>query len=404
MAMDKKTQLLVIPLIIAIIVIIGLIAGIVYMNSEMEKLWEDMDQAARDAEREKDLRANLELEKQKLTRFVTGSGDADPSVLKQQYLIRRAVNEHLDKFLGEESPRSEFAYLTELYNSVFTERERALVKALTYRREAEASQDQAKSIASTISRIKEEKDKEITRLVNEKRDLETQKSNMEQQYKAELARKEAQIEQERTEKLDLEKKLNMEIAALRSDISEKKRRIDQLVKKKAKELMSADPDGEVILADNKLGYCWVNLGRTHGLRAGSTFEVFRYIKGGRRKMKGKIEIKKIDTTHSQAAIIESLDPEDDPIVKGDYIISPLFDREETKIFVFAGELINPLYSKAEVVKMIEEMGAKVDRELSVETDFLIAGKGAEETEEYTKAVELGIFIMREDELFKYIGK
>lgn len=403
MAMDRKTSLLLIPLIIAIIAIIGLIAAIVYMNSDMEKMMEEVELAKREAEKAKDIRASVELEKQKLAKFITGTADADPSVLRQQYLVRRAANEHLTQYL-QDSERKEYNYLVELYNRIFTDRVRCLEKSLASDREAEAAQNDLVKEKQSFVDMKEKKETEITSLRQAKREVETAKSNLEQQFKATQARLQAQIEQERTEKQELEKKLNIEIAALRSEISEKRRRIQELIKKKPQTIMWVDPDGEVVLADNKLGHCWVNLGRRDGLRVASVFEVFRYIKGGRRKSKGRIEIKKIQDNLSQAAIIESLDPEDDPIVKGDHIISPFFDKREIKEFVFAGELTNPIYSKQEVIRMIEEMGAKVSRELSVETDFLVVGKGAEETEEYARAIDLGITVLLETELFKYLGK
>ncbi len=403
MAMDRKTSLLLIPLIIAIVVIIGLIAAIVYMNSGMEKEIEARKHHEHETERVKDARATALGDLQRINKFVTGSADADASVLRGQYLVSRAANEKLAKYL-EGRERKDYNYLTELYNQIFNDRVRALEKSLGSEREAKAAQEDLVKEKQSFVDMKQQKEVEINRLRVEKRQVETELSTKEQQYKAEIARVTAMLEQERTEKQELEKKRNIEIAALRSEISEKRRRIQELIKKKPKTIMWVDPDGEIILSDNKLGHCWVNLGRRDGLRVGSVFEVFRYIKGGRRKSKGRIEIKKIEDNLSQAAITEALDPEDDPIVKGDHIISPFFDKHETKEFVFAGELTNPLYSKREVIKMIEEMGAKVARELSVKTDFLVAGKGAEETEEYARAIDLGITVLIEEELFKYLGK
>jgi hypothetical protein len=404
MAMDRKTSLLLIPLIIAIITVIGLIAAIVYLNSDLEKEREFTIEADRKAARANDSRVEVELEKTKLAKFITGNPDADAGVLRSHYLTRRKDNERIIEFLGPDSARADYNYLLELYNRVFTERIRCLEKAIAAEHEEIAIREDREKQLDVFKELKQKKEVEINRLRNDKRLVETQVSNLRQQLKATQARWRAEVEQVRTEKQELEKKRNIEIAALRSEISEKRRRILELIKKKPKTMMWIDPDGEILLADNKLGHCWIDLGRRDGLRVASVFEVFRYIKGGRRKAKGRIEIKRIQDNLSQAAIIESLDPEDDPIVKGDHIISPFFDKHEVKIFVFAGELTNPIYSKAQVVNMIVEMGATVARELTVETDFLVAGKGAEETEEYAKAIDLGITVLREEELFKYLGK
>lgn len=403
MAMDRKTSLLLIPLIIAIIAIIGLVAAIVYMNSDIEKLMQEMDQYKRDADRAEEGRAQEQVQRANLAKFVTGNPEVDSSALRSQYLVRRAVNQHLERFL-EDRPRREYATLTALYNDVFTDRIRALEKALKADQDAKSWHEQVRAQTEANRKMKERLEVQISELRENVREIEAEKSAAEQRHKAEISRLLAQIEQLRTEKEESDKKHNMEVAALRSEIAEKKRRIKDILKKPPKTLMWCDPDGEILLADNRHGYCWVNLNRRHGIQVGNIFEVFRYIKGGRRKRKGRIEIKKVEDLLSKAAIIETVDPEDDPVVKGDHIISPLFDKEETKEFVFAGELINPIYSKADVKRMIEEMGGKVVSEVSVETDFLVLGKGAEDTEEYTKALDLRIVIMLEKELFKYLGK
>lgn len=402
MAMDRKTSLLLIPLIIAIIAIIGLIAAIVYMNSDMDKYIEDKKIADREAESAKNLRADALTQYQALSKFVTGSPDSDPSVMKPQYLDNKPANARIWQFLGEQG-RS-FNYLTELYDRIFDERIQVLQRALSHEQEAKAFEEEKKIANETLAKVKEQKEVDIRNLQKTVLEKETEITTLQQQYKSMQARMQAQIDQARTEKQELEKQLNMEIAALRSEIAEKKRRIKELIKKPTSTLMWCDPDGEILTTDNRLGNCWIDLSRRDGLRVGSVFEVFRYIKGGRRKAKGRIEIKQVGNEVSQAAIIEMLDPEDDPIVKGDHIISPFFDKHETKSFVIAGELTNPIYSEQEVIKMIEEMGGKVAHDVTVETDFLIVGKGAEDTEKYTRALDLGTTIMLEKELFKFLGK
>jgi NAD-dependent DNA ligase len=401
MAMDRKTSLLLIPLIIAIIAIIGLIAAIVYMKSDMDKLEEDNKAAAREVSSATTLRADILKQYQDLSEFVTGASDAVGTDLKTRYLTKRS-NARLQQYLGEQ-PR-DYSYLTELYDRLFEEREQVLQRAMSHEHEAKAFEEEKRIANETLVKVKEQKEIDIRNLQKTVRDKETEITTLQQQYKSMQARLQAQIDQARTEKQELEKQLNMEIAALRSEIAEKKRRIKELIKKPTSTLMWCDPDGEILTTDNRLGNCWIDLSRRDGLRVGSVFEVFRYIKGGRRKPKGRIEIKKVGNEVSQAAIIEMLDPEDDPIVKGDHIISPFFDKHETKSFVFAGDLTNPIYSEQEVIKMIEEMGGKVEHDVTVETDFLIVGKGAEDTEKYTRALDLGTTIMLEKELFKFLGK
>jgi NAD-dependent DNA ligase len=405
MAMDRKAMLLLIPLIIAIVVIIGLIAAVVWMKGDYEI--KDRQISTLKSERENQTRkfATAEYDRQNLARFIAGREDDNSEILRKRWLQGGPENEYLEKYkLSSPEARQRFETLTDVYKQIFQERLNCLNRAITAIKSEEAAREDLVKAQEAFTEAK-------SRLESEKQDLSDEKSRIDKDFEkykteatAEMARLTKALDDLYVAKDEERKKFEMDIASLYSQISELERRIQTIIKKKPQELMSCDPDGGIILADNKLGIAWIDLGRQDGLRVGHIFSVFRYIKGGRRKIKGEIEVKVIQDKMSQAAIIQCLEPEDDPIVKGDHIISPLFDKKKAPVFVFSGELVNPLYSKKEVTKKIEEMGGKVAREVTVETDFLIAGKGAEETEEYTKAIDLGIVIMREDELFRYIGR
>jgi len=140
------------------------------------------------------------------------------------------------------------------------------------------------------------------------------------------------------------------------------------------------------------------------------------------KIKGVIEVRRVDEDMSQCAIIENQtvthpitgeqvhvpDP-NNPIVKGDVIRNPFFDNEEQKTFVFLGtKLQNRYYNLQEIQRKIEDFGAKVARDLSIETDFVVLlGKedeDAEMQEKVRKAAQFGVIFMREDELLEYLGR
>ena len=202
---------------------------------------------------------------------------------------------------------------------------------------------------------------------------------------------------------ELESDHKNQIARRESKISELQLKINEIMKKKERTLASTQPDGVVVHADAKIGYAWIDLGKKHGILKGHQFDVIQFVKGGRQKLKGKVEVKQVDPDKSQVALLNVEDPTD-PIVKGDYVISPLFDKNETQEFVFAGALVKSPYGKPELTRMIEGLGAKVAQAVTIETDFLIAGKGAEESEDFERAVQFGVVIMREHELLDYLGR
>ncbi len=256
-------------------------------------------------------------------------------------------------------------------------------------------------------------------------DARTRLVDVEEEYKNEIRDRSEQVSRltddlavQVAELGDMQAKTIKEEAALRTEIAVLESRVADLLSKKAKTLSETAADGEVIHVDEALGYAWVDLGHQHGVRAGMKFEVFSVLKGGRKQVKGMIEIRQVQDDRSQASIIEGYtvyDPVEqakielprhlNPIVRGDRIRSPFFDPDEQQIFVFIGNnLTNEHYSLRELTLKIEEVGGRVDEEVSVETDFVIAIEHAEEMPEFKTALQFGISIMRERDLLKYLRR
>ena len=220
----------------------------------------------------------------------------------------------------------------------------------------------------------------------------------------------------------LQRDRRLEEARLISQISERDARIDDLTKKERRTFaQNSRPDGEVVYADGALGYAWINLGRRHGLRPNTVFQVYQFVKGGRQKMKGVLEVRRVEEDMAQCAVVENAmiqhpitgedvtvpDP-NDPVVKGDLIRTPLFDPHEQKTFVFLGATAkNRFYNREELEQKLEEFGARVDREVTIETDFVILLGGEEEDaerqEQINTAARFGVTFMVERELLEYLG-
>ena len=79
-----------------------------------------------------------------------------------------------------------------------------------------------------------------------------------------------------------------------------------------------------------------------------------------------------------------------------YQTSKKSDKLGGKVFVLTGTL--PNLKRDEAKKVIEDMGGKVSSSVSKKTDYVVAGEEA--GSKLTKAQELGITILSEDELLK----
>lgn len=89
-------------------------------------------------------------------------------------------------------------------------------------------------------------------------------------------------------------------------------------------------------------------------------------------------------------------------IEGDFVANPYFTAEEKLTFVFAGDTIRR--SLREIKYFIQENGGVLQDELELDTNFLVAGTGREADRMVKLARELGVKILREDELYDFFGK
>jgi NAD-dependent DNA ligase len=168
----------------------------------------------------------------------------------------------------------------------------------------------------------------------------------------------------------------------------------------AAQKVQESPDGEIIHVDQKLQTAYIDLGLSTGVLKGIPFQVFRYGKGGAKEYKGKVVVKNVEDTISMVGIIETNNPLD-PIVAGDKIINPVYDRNKVRYFVIAGRLGK--YSLEQASRLVEKLGGKIEKEISARTDFVVLGDGFKKDTVYQTATDRGIETMLESEFLSYLG-
>lgn len=188
-------------------------------------------------------------------------------------------------------------------------------------------------------------------------------------------------------------------------LAQARQRIEHLEREilKEKKFADAKPDGQVIQVADELGFAWINIGRKQRLRSGLVFDVFNYVKGGKKLRKGQIEIMKIEEDIAKARVTGTLDSFN-PISEGDFVSSPFYNKDDVPIFVFAGDkLSSQRISLEELGRKIGEYGGKVEDDVRIETTFVVAIDGYDATPEYATARRLGITIVGERELLNFVG-
>lgn len=205
----------------------------------------------------------------------------------------------------------------------------------------------------------------------------------------------------KTEKTDFENKLNQKKGKIRELQAAKYGRTVYAESIKQRDFLPQEEkeDGIIVFADPKTQTVYINLGEKHAIR-GLKFDVYRQAPQATRSFVGKIEIQKVMEKVSMAAVTKLQNPLD-PIVNGDFIINPIFNAEESVYIAFAGKFSK--ISNEEAQRWAEQLGAKVEPNVSVKTNFVIVAPKSEEHENYRLALNFGIPLMSEEVFLRYIG-
>jgi len=138
-------------------------------------------------------------------------------------------------------------------------------------------------------------------------------------------------------------------------------------------------DGTVLRAVSGNEVVYIDLGKRDGVRPGMTFSVYSPIRGIPADGKGKatIEITDISETTSQCQVTTRVPA--DPVLKGDVVANPVFDRARQFSFAVAGDFDLDFDGNIEdpdgqeVVRLIQRWGGNVVNQVDTRTDFLVLG-------------------------------
>ncbi|MFW5750323.1 MAG: BRCT domain-containing protein [Planctomycetota bacterium] len=189
-----------------------------------------------------------------------------------------------------------------------------------------------------------------------------------------------------------------ELAGIDANIREREKRVQELLNRidiDADELIS---DGILLQARVSDGFVFINRGLNHDLRQRTRFVVFNR-RAGENYIKGEIEVVKVYTGMSEARVIEEVDA-NDPIVAGDHIHNNIYNPHEQKVFVIKGDF--DLYSREELRRFVEDAGGRVDKQISSQTHYLVAGSNADAALE--QASLIGVTIMSERQLLDFVRR
>ncbi|MGE3163715.1 MAG: BRCT domain-containing protein [Planctomycetota bacterium] len=389
-------------LIVALVICLGLVGFAVIQNSDKEKLLQQLAAAEKGkaAEEQKARDRLAELTRARDVLFGKNSSSNAYEVVEE--FLRQAPEEWA-KASGD--PSVSFASVDEFLRTSYDATKEWRRKYETQRAAATSKDESYLGEVDSKQKVVAAKEDEINTLKAKVEDLSTQLEAAEAEGRERAARLRQELEElTDTSTVQLAEK-DKQIWVLRNQGDQLGKRIAHLESEIVtdKTFERSEPDGQIVEVADQLGYAWLNLGRNQRLRTGLVFDVFNFVKGGKKQRKGQIEVIKVEDDIAKARITGALDALN-PISEGDFIASPFYSQADVPVFVFAGEkLISQRLSKDELVRKIGEYGGKVEDKVRIETTFVVALSGYETSDEYLSARRLGITIIGEQELLNFVG-
>ncbi len=266
-------------------------------------------------------------------------------------------------------------------------------------KDAETRKDQELGVAQTANNtlrtekaaIQDRFDKRV------KLDEETQ-ANLKQQLDATRAN----LEQEQKGHEEDVKKWKSEVSLLKTRVTE----LTQVEERQTTEV----PDGQVIRGLERdfdpsgqgYAYIYIDIGRTHGVRAGTKFAVYSLGKGGRRTEKGTLVVKQALDDTAECGILDQRDDRN-PIVRGDFVENRFFEKNVKKVFTTVGAFDGQLtrYTKGDWAKIVGEHGHLYEERITPRTNYVILGDKHEEDPTWKTAQLFKVEPVKEDEVLAW---
>jgi hypothetical protein len=189
------------------------------------------------------------------------------------------------------------------------------------------------------------------------------------------ARASRDIQEQRTEN----KRLATKFDELQNRYGELKERLGTLQIRPQELITARQADGHVVTAKPGEEVVYLDLGRDAGLVLGLQFAVYSAASGipADGQAKARVEVVNIFDTSAECRIVEVHGR--DPILEGDLVANPVFDRERALRFMVVGRFdidgdgqVDP-EGASQIESLIQNWHGTVTQELSAQVDFLVVG-------------------------------
>jgi hypothetical protein len=434
-----------VPLIIVIVLLLFAVVWAYAKTSEVDHLKMELNRKTDEHSKELDRRTKLSTylvqKVAPVTGFAIEAGSQDPpaeyatDTRKMDQFIRRNLTDLRDKYFRE-FPMSAYSVderggikkeasgdkvkivyiepgnipsettLEFLYVNMASAMDRMLVDITRFVTEIDRLNQAAAAARTVYDNTIAEKDSTIAQKTRDYNDLQSRSATREQELSANVNQLQDRV-RESENALETEQKARRdEVAGLRSELQKAAQDVVKAKDRKFDREVPVGPDGEVLAVTDAQDIVVLNRGKDKHMMVGLNFDVYDFVKGSLRRKKGTVVVIDVGANTARARVIDRMNPMV-PLVQGDLFESISYNPEEQIHFFLLGRFDK--FGKSDAARRLGELGALVDKSVGVETDFLVIGspeteeENLRESDEYRRAVELGVKVITEAQLSQFLN-
>jgi hypothetical protein len=314
-----------------------------------------------------------------------------PAQTSAEVKIDKAIKENADaielaqKYIDITEPNT--TGLTQIINSLTAELENTINQKIDTQKKLENLQKEFEDADKASEETKQKHLAKIDMLEQDVNDIQKRyndlSADLEQTTDQELNNIRRQLEQTRADYKTTNAKLletNARLKEAREMLMLAKEEIAKIEPGPNRSAMAYEPDGKIVSVDNQANIVSIDVGIRDHVYRGLTFTVYNRGTSVTEDGQGKCEIEVFDIaeTYSLARIIPS--ETNKPLLEGDIIANLVWDSEKVNVFVAIGDFDfdNDGYidsnANQRLGNLVEKWGGRLDKDISIDTDFLIVGQ------------------------------
>lgn len=372
-----------VALIVFVVVTVLALGGLVYLFTQQSDLVAREEQAiqGRDTANQQASQAKSTLSAMSM-RFL-GESVEEPE--RMQQAVQTALAPVLkDERVAKEVPpdASVMTVLQGLYK-LYAANAELLAKTTAERNQLN---DQLKKLTESVAAREQQFQQTAEQLQKQYQALEQQTATNREAWNAQVEDLKKRLESAGT---TAGNQLNQERQArvkLEQQLEQKDKRVNELLESLASYRPAAGQtsvlqmaDGTIVRAVAGSGLVYISLGAQDGVKPGMTFSVYSKSRPVAENGKGKasIEVVSVFDRTSEAKVTSTT--RGDPILEGDVIVNPVYDKQRQLNFAVAGDFdldfdgIVDDPDGQKVAGLIERWGGKVMQSVDTRTDFVVLG-------------------------------